>query len=122
MIIAWLKLRKRNLGPILDANGWAVNAKAKINVPFGGSLTGVAALPPGSQRDLVDPFAEKKSPWPKIIVVVILLMVAYVVLNNMGYIYDWTNGRLGTERPSKVEKSAPAAPAEVPAKPAETAK
>ena len=39
MIIAWLKLRKRNLGPILDANGWAVNAKAKINMPFGGSLT-----------------------------------------------------------------------------------
>ena len=73
MILAWLKLRKRNLGPILDANGWAVNAKAKINVPFGASLTGVATLPPGSQRDLVDPFAEKKSPWPKIIVVVIVL-------------------------------------------------
>ena len=29
MIIAWLKLRRRNLGPILDANGWAVNAKAR---------------------------------------------------------------------------------------------
>ena len=47
MAIAWLKLRKRNLGPMLDANGWAVNAKAKMNVPFGGALTGVAALPPG---------------------------------------------------------------------------
>jgi hypothetical protein len=122
MIIAYLKLRRRNLGPILDANGWAVNAKAKMNVPFGGALTGVAALPPGSQRDLVDPFAEKKSPWPKIIVVVILLVVAYAILNNMGFIYDWTNGRLGTERPSKVEKAAPAAPTEAPAKPAETAK
>jgi hypothetical protein len=63
MLLAWLKLRRRNLGPILDANGWAVNAKAKMNVPFGGSLTGVATLPPGSQRDLVDPFAEKKRPW-----------------------------------------------------------
>jgi hypothetical protein len=63
MVLAWLKLRRRNLGQILDANGWAVNAKAKMNVPFGGSLTGVAALPPGSQRDLVDPFAEKKRPW-----------------------------------------------------------
>ncbi len=40
MAIAWLKLRKRNLGPILDANGWAVNAKARMNVPFGGALTG----------------------------------------------------------------------------------
>ena len=118
MIIAWLKLRRRNLGPILDANGWAVNAKAKMNVPFGGALTGVAALPPGSQRDLVDPFAEKKSPWPKVIVILILLVLACVVLNKLGYLYDWTNGRIGTEKPVKVEKVAPApgAPAEAPAK------
>ena len=88
MLLAWLKLRRRNLGPILDANGWAVNAKAKMNVPFGGSLTGVATLPPGSQRDLVDPFAEKKSPWPKIIVFVFVLVLVYVALNGMGYIYD----------------------------------
>ena len=124
MIIAWLKLRRRNLGPILDANGWAVNAKAKMNVPFGGALTGVAALPPGSQRDLVDPFAEKKSPWPKVIVVLILLIVAYVVLNKMGCIYNWTNGTIGTPKPVRVEQvpPAPAAPTEAPAKPAEAAK
>ena len=30
IVIAWLKLRQRNLGPLLDANSWAVNAKAKI--------------------------------------------------------------------------------------------
>ena len=58
MLLAWLKLRKRNLGPILDANGWAVNAKARINVPFGAALTSVAKLPIGSHRDLVDPYAE----------------------------------------------------------------
>lgn len=63
MTIAWLKLRKRNLGPILDANGWAINAKAKINVPFGSVLTQSATLPAGSTRDLVDPYAEKKRPW-----------------------------------------------------------
>ncbi len=110
MIMAYLKLRRRNLGPILDANGWAVNARAKLNVPFGGSLTAMASLPPGSQRDLVDPFAEKKSPWPKIIVVVVLLVIAYLVLNKLGYIYDWTDGRLGDPKPAKVLK-APAAPA-----------
>jgi hypothetical protein len=75
VIMAWLQLRKRNLGPILDANGWAVNASAKMNVPFGASLTQIAVLPPGSQRDLVDPFAEKKSPWPKIILVLVVLAV-----------------------------------------------
>jgi hypothetical protein len=117
-IIAFLKLRRRNLGPILDANGWAVNAKAKMNVPFGGSLTGVAALPAGSQRDLVDPFAEKKSPWPKIIVIAVLLVVAYLTLNKLGYIYDWTNGRIGDPKPARFEKvpPAPIAPTEAPAK------
>jgi hypothetical protein len=75
MILAYMKLRKRNLGPILDANGWAVNSKAKINVPFGKSLTQVAALPDGSERDLSDPFADKQSPWPKIIIVLILLAI-----------------------------------------------
>jgi len=81
MVLAWLKLRKRNLGPILDANGWAVNAKAKINVPFGASLTGIAALPPGAQRDLVDPFAEKKRPWGlySFLLVIILLAAGWAL-------------------------------------------
>ena len=56
MLIAWLKLRQRNIGPILDANGWAVNARARINVPFGAALTDVATLPDGrralAQRSL----------------------------------------------------------------------
>jgi hypothetical protein len=97
MVIAWLKLRKRNVGPLLDANGWAVNARARINVPFGGALTQVAALPQGSSRDVVDPYAEKKSPLPVIIGILIVLAIAYGILNKLGYINDWTNGRLGTK-------------------------
>ncbi len=61
--LAYIKLRKRNLGPILDANGWAMNAKAKFNVPFGATLSSVAKLPPGSRSDIRDPFAEKRFPW-----------------------------------------------------------
>lgn len=113
MVIAWLKLRKRNLGPILDANGWAVNARALINVPFGGSLTQVAALPRGAHRELSDPFAEKKSIWPKLIVVAVILWIAYAMLNSMGYIYEWSNGRLGTARVKveiKTEGTAPDKP------------
>jgi hypothetical protein len=110
MFLAWLKLRKRNLGPLLDANGWAVNAKARINVPFGASLTGVAKLPPGAQRDLTDPYAEKLSPWPKVIVLVAILVAAYMLLNQMGFIYDWTNGRLGIAKPAPAA-TAPAVPA-----------
>jgi hypothetical protein len=41
-------------------------------------------------------------------VFVFVLVLVYVALNGMGYIYDWTNGRLGDPRPLKVEKGAPA--------------
>jgi hypothetical protein len=121
MLLAYMKLRKRNLGPILDANGWAVNARARINVPFGGSLTQVATLPPGAQRDLMDPFAEKSSPWPKVILFLILLGIAFAICNGLGLIYDWTNGRLGTQKvnPAVVEPAKPTADA---AKPPEAAK
>lgn len=64
MLLAWLRLRQRNLGPLLDANGWAVNARAFINIPFGATLTQVAVLPPGSERALTDPYAEQPSRWP----------------------------------------------------------
>ena len=97
MIIAFLKLRKRNLGPILDANGWAVNAKAKISVPFGTSLTGVASLPPGSQTALDDRFAERPPAWPKLVAFVVAISFIVSLLNDFGFIYKWTDGNLGTK-------------------------
>jgi hypothetical protein len=73
MVIAWLKLRQRNLGPILDANGWAVNTLTKVNIPLGRSLTDMPVLPKGSERSLVDPYAPKKSVWPKVILWLLIL-------------------------------------------------
>lgn len=83
MLIAWLKLRQRNIGPILDANGWSVNAMAKINIPFGAALTQVATLPRGSKRELRDPFAEKKRPWKTYLFLLGLLALA--ALWYLGY-------------------------------------
>jgi hypothetical protein len=77
VIIAYLKLRKRNLGPILDANGWAVNAKAKLNIPFGATLTSVAKLPAGAKRDLHDPYAEAGLPWKRVLLVAALLYLGW---------------------------------------------
>lgn len=88
VLLAWLNLRKRNLGPILDANGWAVNARAKINIPFGTSLTAAARLPENAERSLVDPFAEKKRPW-KLYLVVAALIVAALALWRHGYLARW---------------------------------
>ena len=67
MLLAGLKLRRRSLGPLLDANGWAVNARARINIPFGTSLTQVATLPANAERSLSDPYADKRSPWPALL-------------------------------------------------------
>lgn len=72
MLLAFLKLRRRNLGPLLDANGWAVNARALINIPFGTSLTRMAELPAGAERSLVDPYAPKKPVWPWLLLAVAL--------------------------------------------------
>jgi hypothetical protein len=111
MVIAWLKLRKRNLGPILDANGWAVNARAKMNVPFGASLTGIPTLPLNSYRDLVDPFAEKKRPWKLYIALAVILILPLA----------WYYGKLDRMMPPKVRSTSVLgtnAPAYVPVKPA----
>jgi hypothetical protein len=63
MALAYFKLRNRNLGPLLDANGWAVNARARINIPFGTALTQMATMPEGAERALRDPYAEKPGAW-----------------------------------------------------------
>jgi hypothetical protein len=73
MLLAWLKLRRRNLGPILDANGWAINGRARINVAFGEAMTELARLPPGSKRSLDDPFADRKTPWKRWVIAIVLL-------------------------------------------------
>jgi hypothetical protein len=69
MAMAWFKLKKRNLGPVLDACGWAINARAYINIPFGTSLTALADLPAGANRSLADPYAEKQALWPYYIII-----------------------------------------------------
>jgi hypothetical protein len=89
LVMTYIKLRKRNLGPILDANGWAVNAKARINVPFGTRLTAIAELPPGSTRDLVDPFEETRRPWK--------LYLALVVVAFLGW--QWSTDKLEEDIP-----------------------
>ncbi len=113
MLIAWLKLRKRNLGPLLDASGWAVNALARINIPFGAAMTSLGRLPPGAERSVKDPYAEKKSVWPTIVTVLLVLAIAAYALHKAGYLGQW----LGyAPEPAAVTETAPAAPPAAPEK------
>jgi hypothetical protein len=76
MLIAWLKLRQRNLGPILEGNGWAINGRVKINIPFGTKLTSRAHLPPGAKRDLTDPYEDKAAARRRKLVTALLVVLA----------------------------------------------
>jgi hypothetical protein len=78
MVMAWLKLRRRNIAPLLNANGWAINAASKISIPFGETLTDQAKYP---ALKLKDPYARKGlAPWKKWTVSLSALVVVIAVL------------------------------------------
>ena len=86
MVLAFLKLRKRNLAPVLDANGWAINAKLTINIIFGRTLTHLASLPANSKVNLIDPFQKKKNPiLPILLILLVISVIAVLVLWRLGY-------------------------------------
>ena len=73
MVLAWLKLRRRNIAPLLNANGWAVNAASKISIPFGETLTDMAKFP---TLKLKDPYSKTGlAPWKKWLITVVVLAV-----------------------------------------------
>ena len=80
MLLAWLKLRQRTLGPLLDATGWAINGRIRINVPLGAALTHQARLPANSHRTLKDPYedtaAARRRRWTAVILFFVVLGVA----------------------------------------------
>ena len=78
MLLAWLKLRRRNLGPVLNANGWAINSKIKVNTTFGATLTSLAKYP---KIVMDDPFADKKMAWwKKCLIWLAVLAVAFLLV------------------------------------------
>ncbi len=88
MIIAFIKLRKRNLAFILDANGWAINARVIVNIQFGKTLTHLADLPKGAKINMNDPFTKKGRPLWQIVLVLsaiigscLFLLLKYKVVN-----------------------------------------
>jgi hypothetical protein len=118
MIIAALKLRQRTLGPILDGNGWAVNGRVAINIPFGTSLTEMARRPVGSGYTSEDPFGEKGSPWLAYVMLLLLLAVAAVAIRweatKHGGRYFWQDRSAPAEVPAAAAEPAPEAAAPAP--------
>ena len=86
MVMAWMKLRRRNISPLLNANGWAINASSKISIPFGETLTDQAKYP---KLKLVDPYAKKGiAPWKKWTISIASLVVVLAAL-WLGNMFAW---------------------------------
>jgi hypothetical protein len=118
MVMAWLKLKRRNIAPVLDANGWAINTHARINTPFGAAMTDSAKIPAHIAGRLIDPFAEKKSYWQVYVAIAAVIIATFWVLNRLGKIYLWTDGLLGSAPRVMVLPQTDAAPADAaPAEP-----
>lgn len=82
MFIAWRKLRRRNLGPLLNANGWAINSRVLVNSRFGSTLTSVAKYPKIKTND---PYKQKTPLWVHIIcwvTTVTVLVLCFFLLHR----------------------------------------
>ena len=99
MVMAWLKLRRRNIAPLLNANGWAINAASKISIPFGETLTDEAKYP---AIKLKDPYARKGlAPWKKWVISLSALVVVLAVLWMLN-LFAWAGLRSPLPRYNEV--------------------
>jgi len=96
MVMAWMKLRRRNIAPLLNANGWAINATSKISIPFGETLTEIAKYP---KMKLDDPFAKKGlRTWQKWCLTILMLIVVIAGL-WIANVFSNINEKLGSPLP-----------------------
>jgi hypothetical protein len=75
-----------------------------MNVPFGGALTGVAALPPGSTFGAADAYAEKPAVWPKLLITLFFIWWIYAFVDDTGILFKVTDGKWGKDPATQVEK------------------
>ena len=96
MVLAYIKLRQRNIAPILDASGWAINGNTKVSTVLGRSLTHLPARPSPHLIGGKDPFASKGFPWKRVIFALIILAIiicaAVLIMKNPNGISGvWTD-------------------------------
>lgn len=111
MLLGWFRLRARDLAPILNACGWAINRRLRFSLKLGRLFTTEAALPPHAERELTDPFADDHSARN----LAVVLLFAFVVVAGL-----WFTGLLDRALPASFKRNPvtnPKAAAEAPATP-----
>ncbi|MEI8243766.1 MAG: hypothetical protein WCI17_10905 [bacterium] len=79
VILAYFKLRSRDLAPVLNACRWAVNRRIRMTMLLGRVFTQEAHLPEGAERQLTDPYADKNKTRNTLIIVLIALGVVFAL-------------------------------------------
>ena len=102
VFIAWRKLRHRDLGPVLNANGWAMNAASLVSVKFGKTLTSLAEYPKLTE---VDPEARRKARrrcfWWSFFGVVVVTCLVLWLLNVLAPLCECLRSPLPKYRPEE---------------------
>ncbi len=118
MFIAWLKLRKRNLAPVLNANGWAINSRILVNTRFGATFTSLAKYP---RVHVDDPYASKSAKVFKVIFILLVLIVIALAGFRLTGHWDMVTDRFEFLKPAPAAPAAAPAADAAPAAPAEAA-
>jgi hypothetical protein len=95
MILTWFKLRARNVAPILNACGWAVNRNLRLTLKLGRIFTTEAMLPAHAERQLNDPFADDNVARNRLILIVILIVLVTIL---------WLFGLLDAVLPASLQR------------------
>ncbi|PXY93510.1 MerC domain-containing protein [Gilliamella apis] len=109
VILAWLKLRRRTLGPLLEASGWAINGQVKINLLLGGLLTSKAELPANAKRNLTDPLKKRNKKariifWSAILLGVVIVGTAFWFKNDIANYFKQQQQMLSQQQNNTTEK------------------
>lgn len=118
-LLGWLKLRKRDLAPLLEASGWATNLRMKLNARLGRLFTRRPGLPRGSVRSRASlgPGDPRRSSGMLVVAIVLLVTALVLLVWRLG----GELGHPGSGSPAPASPAA-AASADVPPLPAEAPK
>jgi len=90
MLLAALKLRQRNLGPLLEGTGWAVNGRVKINMPLGAALTDRGVLPPNSDRLAFDPYEDEAANTRRLVAIALAVaVIAWLAVSRAFHLWPF---------------------------------
>jgi hypothetical protein len=129
LVLAWIKIRNRNLAVLLEAGGWALNDRLRLTTTLGYLFTRRPDRPLGSTVDWADqiPFSLAMNPdasselsrqlWKRLrLIILVLTLFALASWLWIGLLDPWMSRRLAASQAAPTPAATAAATAEAVAK------